>query len=45
MLLPLTPEDKQALLEAVSLPQRRELLDGLLDFALHGGASDEETVH
>lgn len=45
MLLPLAPEDKQALLEAVSLPQRRELLDGLLDFALHGGASDEETVH
>ncbi|HRO13982.1 MAG TPA: LON peptidase substrate-binding domain-containing protein [Paracoccus sp. (in: a-proteobacteria)] len=44
MLLPLSVEEKQALLEARSLPQRRELLDGLLEYALHGG-DDEEMVH
>lgn len=45
MLLPLPPEDKQALLEAESLPHRREMLDGLLEHALHGSTDDEETVH
>ena len=44
MLLPLSVEEKQALLEAKGLPQRRELLDGLLEYALHGG-DDEEMVH
>lgn len=44
MLLPFSPEEKQALLEAESLPARREMLDGLLEYALHGG-DEEETVH
>ncbi len=42
MLLPLPAEDKQALLESPSLPQRRETLVTLIEFALRsGGASDE----
>ncbi len=45
MLLPFHDEEKQALLEAETLRQRRELLDGLLEYALHGGDEDEETVH
>lgn len=45
MLLPFHDEEKQALLEAEDLRQRRELLDGLLEYALHGGDEDEETVH
>ena len=46
MLLPLSVEEKQALLEARGLPERRELLDGLLEYALHGGGDDdEETLH
>lgn len=44
MLLPFSPEEKQALLEAETLPARREMLDGLLEYALHGG-DEEETVH
>ena len=44
MLLPFAPEEKQALLEAESLADRREMLDGLLEYALHGG-DEEETVH
>ena len=45
MLLPLGVEEKQALLEAVDLPARREMLDGLLEYALHGGGDDEEMLH
>ena len=45
MLLPLGTEEKQALLEAETLPERRELLDGLLEYALHGDPDEEETVH
>lgn len=41
MLLPLEVEEKQALLEAKTLIARRELLDGLIEFALHGGAREE----
>lgn len=41
MLCPFAPEDRQALLEARSLPIRRETLVTLVEFALRGG-SDEE---
>lgn len=40
MLLPLDPEDKQALLEAPDLVTRRETLVTLLEFRLHGGPGD-----
>jgi Lon protease-like protein len=43
MLLPLAPEEKQALLECQTLAGRRVLLDGLLEYALHGG-DNEETI-
>lgn len=43
MLLPLAVEEKQALLECPTLTERRQLLDGLLEYALHGG-DDEETI-
>lgn len=45
MLLPLGVEEKQALLEAPDLPRRRAMLDGLLEYALHGGDDDEEMLH
>ena len=45
MLLPMGVEEKQALLEAADLPARREMLDGLLEYALHGGDDEEEMVH
>jgi hypothetical protein len=41
MLCPFQPEDKQALLEAPSLPTRRETLVTLMEFALRGGGDDE----
>jgi hypothetical protein len=41
MLLPLSYEDKQALLEAPSLQTRRETLVTLIEFALRGGSSEE----
>lgn len=44
MLLPFSPEEKQALLEAQDRAARRVLLDGLIDFALRRG-TDEEIVH
>ncbi len=40
MLCPFPPEDKQALLEAPSLPTRRETLVTLLEFALRGGGEE-----
>lgn len=43
MLLPLAPEEKQALLECRTLGARRALLEGLLEYALHGG-DNEETI-
>ncbi|WP_097082916.1 LON peptidase substrate-binding domain-containing protein [Rhodobacter sp. JA431] len=42
MLLPLEPEDKQALLEAPSLTTRRETLITLLEFVLHGGGEERK---
>lgn len=41
MVLPLGGEEKQALLEAPTLVQRRELLDGLLEYALRNGDNEE----
>lgn len=43
MLLPFAAEEKQALLECPTLVARRKLLDGLLEYALHGG-DNEETI-
>ena len=43
MLLPLAPEEKQALLECATLSERRALLEGLLEYALHAG-DHEETI-
>ena len=41
MLVPFSPEDKQALLEAPSLTTRRETLVTLMEFALRSGGEDE----
>ena len=41
MLLPFSPEDKQALLETPSLETRRETLFTLLEFALRSDGSDK----
>jgi hypothetical protein len=41
MLCPFEPEDKQALLEAPSLENRRETIMTLIEFALRGGSSEE----
>jgi Lon protease-like protein len=41
MLCPFPSEDKQALLEAPTLPTRRETLVTLIEFALHGGEAGE----
>lgn len=41
MMLELDPEDKQALLEAPSLPTRRETLVTLLEYQLRGGQESE----
>ena len=41
MMLPFGPGDKQALLESPTLADRRELLVGLIEFALHGGENEE----
>ncbi|WP_415183654.1 LON peptidase substrate-binding domain-containing protein [Phaeovulum sp.] len=40
MLLPLDPEDKQALLEAPTLTTRRETLVTLIEFAMLGGGEE-----
>jgi hypothetical protein len=44
MLLPLPPEDKQALLEAPSLTDRRQTLTALIDFSLRLGDNPDETL-
>lgn len=44
MLLPFTPEDKQALLEAPSLATRRETLVALLEFALRAPDAGDEVL-
>ena len=41
MLCPFSPEDKQALLEAPDLSQRRKTLVTLMEFSLRGGTDDE----
>lgn len=41
MMLPFSVRDKQALLEAIALVQRREILEGLLDFFLAGGEGED----
>lgn len=41
MLSPLSPEDRQALLESPDLTTRRETLVTLVEFALRGGKDDE----
>lgn len=41
MLCPFEPEEKQALLEAPGLTTRRETLVTLMEYALHGGNSEE----
>lgn len=41
MLLPFSPEDKQALLEAPSLTTRRETMVTLIEFALRGDTGDQ----
>ena len=40
MLFPFEPEDRQALLEAPELAQRRETLITLISYALHGGGEE-----
>ncbi len=44
MLLPLPPEDKQALLEAPNLTDRRQTLTALIEFALHRGEDGDEMM-
>ena len=44
MLCPFGPEEKQALLEAVTLPARRKSLETLIAFALQSHRPGEETV-
>jgi len=41
MLCPFEPEDKQALLEAPSLSDRRETLATLIEYAVRGGGNEE----
>jgi hypothetical protein len=41
MVLPFSPGDRQALLESPTLTDRRELLQGLIEFALHGGDTED----
>ena len=41
MLCPFEPEDKQALLEAPTLANRRETLVTLIEFAMRGGTAEE----
>ncbi|MDZ7905744.1 MAG: LON peptidase substrate-binding domain-containing protein [Cypionkella sp.] len=43
-LLPFSPEDKQALLEAPSLQTRRETMVALMEFAMHKGDSSDEVM-
>lgn len=41
MMLPFSPGEKQALLEAETLPERRALLEGLIEFSLRNGENEE----
>lgn len=44
MLLPFSPEDRQALLEAPSLVTRRETLVTLIEFAMRAGGGQDEVL-
>ena len=44
MLCPFAPEEKQALLEAPTLPERRRILQTLISFALQSHGAGEETL-
>ncbi len=44
MLCPFKPEEKQALLESRSLRTRRETLQVLMEFALHGGSAEKDSL-
>ena len=44
MLCPFNPEEKQALLESRSLQARRETLQVLMEFALHGGSAEKDSL-
>ena len=44
MLCPFAPEEKQALLEAVTLPERRRILETLIAFALQSTGAGDETL-
>ncbi len=44
MLLPLPPEDKQALLEAPTLTDRRQTMTALIQFALRSGGHPDEMM-
>jgi Lon protease-like protein len=44
MLCPFAPEEKQALLEAVTLPERRQILQTLIAFSLQSHGSKDETL-
>jgi Lon protease-like protein len=44
MLCPFVPEEKQALMEAATLSDRRRILETLISFALQGHGSGDETM-
>jgi hypothetical protein len=44
MLMPFSPEDRQALLEAPSLQTRRETMMALMEFALHASGKSDEVI-
>lgn len=44
MLCPFAPEEKQALLEAASLAERRRVMDTLISFAMKGGTPSDEVL-
>ena len=44
MLCPFAPEEKQALLEAVTLADRRQVLETLISFAMQSGGAPDEVV-
>lgn len=44
MLCPFAPEEKQALLEAVTLADRRQVLETLISFAMQSGGAPDEVI-
>lgn len=41
MMLPFSADEKQALLEALTLAERRLLFESIIEYALHGGGGEE----